>query len=123
MTIGAHKKKFLKEFARVRQITSSSSQWVKKTTTDKVWLCESVGKLKGVGQLTITKMNELRIHTIADLQLHVHHFGKIPIRGFGRIYAMALFKRSRGILRLLSRIKGKRKIPIIRDMERGGWRN
>ena len=35
-------------------------------------------------------MNELRIHTIADLQLHVRHRGKVPIRGFDRIYAMAL---------------------------------
>ena len=62
----------------------------KKTNTDKVWLCESVGKLKGVGQMAIAKMNELRIHTIADLQLHVRHRGKVPIQGFYRIYAMAL---------------------------------
>ena len=71
VTIGAYKKEILKEFARVRQLTLSSSQWIKVNTTDKVWLCKSVGKLKGVGQLTIAKMNELRIHTIADLQLHV----------------------------------------------------
>ena len=37
-------------------------------------------------------MNELSIYTIADLQLHVHHRGipKVPIRGFGRIYDIAL---------------------------------
>ena len=35
-------------------------------------------------------MNELRIHTIADLQLHVRHRGKVPIRGFDLIYAMDL---------------------------------
>ena len=37
-------------------------------------------------------MNELSIHTIADLQLHVRHHGipKVPIRGFGRIYDIAL---------------------------------
>ena len=35
-------------------------------------------------------MNELRIHTTADLQLHVRHCGKVPIRGFDQIYAMAL---------------------------------
>ena len=37
-------------------------------------------------------MNELSIHTIADLQLHVHHCGtsKVPIRGFGQIYYIAL---------------------------------
>ena len=27
---------------------------------------------------------------MADLQLHVRHRGKVPIRGFDRIYAMAL---------------------------------
>ena len=37
-------------------------------------------------------MNELRIHTIADLQLHVHHHGitKVPIRGFSQIYGIAI---------------------------------
>ena len=37
-------------------------------------------------------MNQLSIHTIAGLQLHVHHHGipKVPIRGFGRIYDIAL---------------------------------
>ena len=35
-------------------------------------------------------MNELSIHTIADLQLHVCHHGNAHIRGFDRIYAMAL---------------------------------
>ena len=46
-----------------------------------VRLCEYVGKLKGVGQLAKAKMNELSIHTISDLQLHVHHHGipKVPI--------------------------------------------
>ena len=57
---------------------------------DKVWLCEYVGKIKGVGQLTIAKMNDLRIDTIADLQLHVYHHGKVPIWGFDQIYAVAL---------------------------------
>ena len=37
-------------------------------------------------------MNELSIHTIAYLQLHVNHQGipKVPIRGFGQIYDIAL---------------------------------
>ena len=74
----------------MRQLTSSLIQWILKTNTDKVWPCKSVGKLKGVGQLAVAKMNGLIIHTIADLQLHVRHRGKVPIRGFGRIYAMAL---------------------------------
>ena len=77
--IDAYKKEILKESARVRNLTSSSSQWIKKTNTDKVWLYEYVGKLKGVGKLAIAKMNELRIHTIPDLQLHVPHRGKVPI--------------------------------------------
>ena len=68
----------------MRQLTLSFSKYIKKTNTDKVWLCESVGKLKGVGQLAIAKMNELRIHTEADLKLHVCHRGKVPIRGFDR---------------------------------------
>ena len=57
-----------------------------------MWLCESVGKLKGVGQLANTKMNEISIHKIADIQPHVHHNGipKVPIRGFDRIYDIAL---------------------------------
>ena len=62
----------------------------KKTNTDKAWLCESVGKLKGVGQVAIAKINDLRIITIADIQLHVRHHGKVPIRGFEKIYAIAL---------------------------------
>ena len=65
-------------------------QCIKKTNTDKVCLCEYVGKLKGVGQLAIAKMNKLRIHTIADLQLNVRHLGKVHIGGFNQIYAMAL---------------------------------
>ena len=122
MTIGAYKKEIIKEFARERQLTSSLSQWIKKINTDKVWLCESIGKLKGVVQLAIAKMNELRIHTIADLQLHVRHRGKVHIRGFNQIYAMAL-QILPGILRLLSRTTEKRKIRIIRDMERDNWKN
>ena len=63
-----------------------------KTKTDKVWLCESVGKLKEVGQQAKEKINELSIHTIAYLKLHVHHHGipNVHIRGFGRIYDIAL---------------------------------
>ena len=53
--IGAYRKEILKEFARVSQLTSSSLQLKKKKNTDNVWLCESVGKLNGVGQLAIAK--------------------------------------------------------------------
>ena len=70
----------------IRKLTSSSSPWFEKTKTDKIWLCESVGRLKGIGKQGKIKMNdinvhnianELRIHTIADLQLHVCHRGKV----------------------------------------------
>ena len=40
--------------------------------------------------MAIAKTNELRIHTIADIQLHVRHHGKVPIRGFDQIYALVL---------------------------------
>ena len=46
VTIDAYKKKILIEFARIRKLTSSSSPWFEKIKTDKIWLCESVGKLK-----------------------------------------------------------------------------
>ena len=62
----------------------------------KICLCESVGKLKGIGKQGKVKINNINSHT---------------------------FKRSREILRLLSRTTGKRKIPIIRDMERDEWIN
>ena len=39
--------KIQKEFARFKKGTSSSSQWIKEINTDRVWLCETGGKLKG----------------------------------------------------------------------------
>ena len=33
-----------------RIIASSSSPWVEKNKTNKIWICESVGKLKGIGK-------------------------------------------------------------------------
>ena len=36
------------------------------------------------------KMNELRIHTIDDLKIHVLHHGNVPIRGSEKIYSMDL---------------------------------
>ena len=79
MTIDAYKKEINEGIRK-----SSTAYFVivavdKKINTDKVWLCEYVGKLKGVGQTATAKMNELIIHTIADLQLHVRHRGKVPI--------------------------------------------
>ena len=39
--------------------------------TDKIWLCESVGKPKRIGKQREAKMNEMNIHTISDLQRYV----------------------------------------------------
>ena len=49
VTIDAYKKVIRNEFARIRKLTLSSLTWVEKIKTCKVWICESVGKLKGIG--------------------------------------------------------------------------
>ena len=40
----------MNEFARIRKLTFSSSPWVENFKTDKIWICESVGKLKVIGK-------------------------------------------------------------------------
>ena len=42
-----------------------------KIKTDKIWLCEPVGKLKGIGKQGEVKMNDINIPTIDDLQRYV----------------------------------------------------
>ena len=66
--------------------------WVEKIKTDKIWLYESVGKLRKIGKQGELKMNDINIHTIADLQMYVQSYGfpKLPIRGLGRIYEHGL---------------------------------
>ena len=54
-------------FARIRKLTSSLLTWVEKMTAEKICLCESVGKLKGIGNQGYAKMNEMNIHTISNL--------------------------------------------------------
>ena len=44
----------------------SLSPWVKKIKTDKIWLCESEGKLKGIGKQVKVKINNINSHTITD---------------------------------------------------------
>ena len=63
-----------------------------KIKTDNILLCESVGKLKGIGKHGEVKMNEINIHTIADLKMYVQSYGlpKLPIRGLGQIYEYGL---------------------------------
>ena len=55
--------------------------------TDNIWLCESIGKLKGIGKQGEAKMNDINIHTISDLQRYVKSYGlpNMKIRRFGRI--------------------------------------
>ena len=64
----------------------------RKIKTDKIWLCESVGKRKGIGKQGEVKTNEINIHTIADLQSYARLYGlpKLPIRGLVQIYEHGL---------------------------------
>ena len=71
VTIYAYKKEILNNLVIIRKVTSSSSPWVEKIKTDKIWLCEYVGKLNGIGEQGEVKMNEINIHTIANLQRYV----------------------------------------------------
>ena len=81
-------KKSLNEFAGIRKLTSLLSPWAEKIRTDKIWLCESAGKLKGIGKQGEVKMNDININTIADLKRYVQSYGlpKLLIRGLGQIY-------------------------------------
>ena len=56
----------------------SSSTWVEKIKTDKIWLCESVGKLKGIGKQGKVKMNNINVHTIAD-ELRIHTIADLQL--------------------------------------------
>ena len=48
ITIDAYKKEIQNEFARIWKLTSPLSPWAENMKTDKIWLCESVRKLKGI---------------------------------------------------------------------------
>ena len=50
VTISAYKQELTHKLERVKKLPSSSSPWVEKIKTDKIWLCEYVGKLKGIGK-------------------------------------------------------------------------
>ena len=69
-----------------------SSPWVKKVKTDKIWICVSVGKLKGIGKQVEEKMNGINIHTIAGLKSYVQSYGlpKLPIQGLVQNYEHGL---------------------------------
>ena len=71
VTIDAYKREILNEFSRIRKLTLSSSPWVKNNKTDKIWLCESVGKPRGIVKQGEVKINEININTIANLKRYV----------------------------------------------------
>ena len=64
----------------------------RKIKTDKIWICESVGKLKGIGKQEEVRMHEINVQTIADFQMYVQSYGlpKLSIRGLCQIYDHAL---------------------------------
>ena len=68
VTIIEYKQEMTHELERIRKLTLSLSPWVEKIKTEKIWLCESVGKLKGIGKQGEVKMHEINVHTIADFQ-------------------------------------------------------
>ena len=76
----------------IRKLASYLSPWVEKIKTEKIWLCESVGKLKGIVNQGEVKMHEINVHTIADFQRYVRSYGlpKLSVRGLGQIYERAL---------------------------------
>ena len=88
---------------------------------DKIWLCQSIVKLKGTGNQGKEKMNEINIHTISDLQRYVQSYGlpKLPIFGLGQIYEHELVALP-GKPTPSIKDHRKAKIPISQDMERYG---
>ena len=85
------KNKYINNYQRFKKLLHHFNNGIKKKT-DKVWLCESIGKIKGVGKQAKAKINELIINTIYDPKLHVNHHGipNMHIRGFGQIYDITL---------------------------------
>ena len=75
VTIDAYKKEIRNEFSIIRKLTSSLSPWFEKRKTDKIWICESVGKLKGIGNQGGTKMDKMNIHKFSDVQRCVQSYG------------------------------------------------
>ena len=69
-------------------------------------------------------MNEINVHTIADLQRYVRSYGlpKLPIRGLGQIYEHGLAALP-GKPTPSTKDHRNQNIPISRDMERDGQRS
>ena len=98
------------------------SLWVKKIKTDKIWLCESVGKLKGIGRQGEVKMNDITVHTIADLQRYVRSYGlpKLSICGLVQVYNHALVALPGKPMPSVKYHRKEKKILISQYMERDG---
>ena len=47
-------------------------------SNDKIWLCESVGKLKVIGKQGKVKINHINVHTIAD-ELIIHTIADLQL--------------------------------------------
>ena len=92
VTINAYKQEMRNELERIRKLTSFLSPWVEKIKIDKICLYEYVDILKGIGKQGEVKMNEINIHTIADLERYVRSYGlpKLPICGLVQIYEHGL---------------------------------
>ena len=92
VTIYAYKKEIMNGFARIRKLNSYSSPGVEKIKTDKIWIGESVGKIKGIGKQGEVRMNDINVHTIANFQRYVRSYGlpKLSIRGLGKTYEHVL---------------------------------
>ena len=68
VTISAYKQEMRHNFEIIRKLTSSLSPWAEKIKTEKIWLCEYVGKIKGIGKQGEVKMHKINVHTITDFQ-------------------------------------------------------
>ena len=92
VTIDASKKRYPKWIRKNKEAYFVVVTMGQKIKTDKIWFCESVGKLKRIGKQEEVKMNEMNIHTIADLQMYVQSYGlpKLPIRSLDQIYEHGL---------------------------------
>ena len=88
VTIDAYKKRNPKLIRKNKEAYFFVVTRVKKVKAGKILIYDYVGKLKGIGNQGEVKMNEINIHTLADLQRYVQSYGlpKLLIRGLGQIY-------------------------------------
>ena len=92
VTIDTYKKRNHEQICKNKEAYFVFVTMGRKIKTDKIWLCGSVGKLKGIGNQGEVKMNEINVHTIANFQRYVQSYAlpKLSIRGLVQIYEHAL---------------------------------